>query len=583
MVQRGSCGGEAKSFSANQRSTDAATELSEKLGVTSEGKGPIMTNGMNVSRRDLFKFGGLAAITAAGAGALAGCAPQQKMASTGAAAAEDGSTYVGPSFLQKPAEITEFDEEHTYDVVVVGAGESGLSAMHAALEAGATVGALQSLSIVQTAGNMGASIDLTKTNEAGIKAVLSFINYKSDYRANLGQVETWARNSQEALAWWAEAAAKGGSESKPYDYTVNCNGHEVFFHANTYFHDEGHQKGALVIGDAVQAEGAEIFFETPCVQLLVEDGRVAGAIGETKDGTHVLLRASKGVIMAAGDYVGDSEMLYYYTPDAKGLHQAVDFRNGTGLKAAMWAGAQMCPASHTKMVHGEGPKVRFEMPYLFLDRHGKRFMDEGCCRMGYLNEFTNKYLAEVDFAESTAAKFFSIVPTNWEEHYDAWKDFSDISIHNAYRNVDPEAWIKGDTLEELAEGMIAYADEEGWAHDYTVEAIVESINRYNELVAAGNGDEDFGKRDEYMVPIEAPCYAVPRGANNIDALVDGLRCDGNFQCLDVDMRPIEGLFAVGNASGPFFGNSNYPMDIEGLSVGRAITSGFATGRYVAGL
>lgn len=164
----------------------------------------------------------------------------------------------------------------------------------------------------------------------------------------------------------------------------------------------------------------------------------------------------------------------------------------------------MCPASHTKMVHGEGPKVRFEMPYLFLDRHGKRFMDEGCCRMGYLNEFTNKYLAEVDFAESTAAKFFSIVPTNWEEHYDAWKDFSDISIHNAYRNVDPEAWIKGDTLEELAEGMIAYADEEGWAHDYTVEAIVESINRYNELVAAGNGDEDFGKRDEYMVPIEAP-------------------------------------------------------------------------------
>lgn len=127
----------------------------------------------------------------------------------------------------------------------------------------------------------------------------------------------------------AEAAAKGGSESKPYDYTVNCNGHEVFFHANTYFHDEGHQKGALVIGDAVQAEGAEIFFETPCVQLLVEDGRVAGAIGETKDGAHVLLRANKGVIMAAGDYVGDSEMLYYYTPDAKGLHQAVDFRNGT--------------------------------------------------------------------------------------------------------------------------------------------------------------------------------------------------------------------------------------------------------------
>ena len=425
-----------------------------------------------MSRRDLFKFGGVAAMGVAAAGALAGCG-QPKLAGTGdaAGAAGDGSTYMGPSFLNKPAEITDFAEEHTYDVVVVGAGESGLAAIHAALEAGATVGVLQSLSIVQTAGNMGASIDLTKTSEAGIKAALSFINYKSDYRANMGQVETWARNSQEALAWWAEAAAKGGSESKPYDYVVNCNGHDVYFHANTYFHDEGHQKGALVIGDAVQEEGAEIFFETPCVQLYVEDGRVAGAIGENKNGEHVLLKAAKGVIMAAGDYVGDTEMLYYYTPDAKGLHQAVDFRNGTGLKAAMWAGAQMCPASHTKMVHGEGPKVRFEMPYLFLDRHGKRFMDEGCCRMGYLNEFTNKYLAEVDFAEDTAVKFFSIVPTNWQEHYDAWKSFSDISIHNAYRNVDPEAWVKGETLEELAANMIAYADEQKWAHDYTVEAV----------------------------------------------------------------------------------------------------------------
>ncbi len=530
----------------------------------------------NFTRRDLFKFGGLAAMTAAGAGALAGCAPQPKMASTGDAAATDGATYVGPSFLQKPAAITDFAETHEYDVVVVGAGESGLAAIHAALEAGATVGVLQSLSIVQTAGNMGASIDLTKTSEAAIKSAISYISYKSDYRSNAGQVEAWARNSQEALAWWAEAAAQGGSESQPYDYVVNCNGHDVYFHANTYFHDEGHQKGALTIGDAVQAEGAEIFFETPCVQLVREGDRVTGAIGETKDGSHILLTAAKGVIIAAGDYVGDSEMLEFYTPDAKGLHQAVDFRNGTGLKAAMWVGAQMCPASHTKMVHGEGPKVRFEMPYLFLDRHGKRFMDEGCCRMGYLNEFTNKYLAEVDFAESTAAKFFSIVPTNWEEHYEAWKPFSDISIHNAYRNVDPEAWIKGDTLEELAANMIAYADEEGWAHDYTVEAIVESINRYNELVAAGEGDADFGKRDEYMVPIEAPCYAVPRGANNIDALVDGLWCDGNFQCLDAEMKPIEGLFAVGNASGPFFGNSNYPMDIEGLSVGRAITTGFVT-------
>ena len=369
-----------------------------------------------------------------------------------------------PASCRKPADITEFAETHEYDVVVVGAGESGLSAIHTALEAGATVGVLQSLSIVQTAGNMAAAVDLTKTDEAGVKACVSFVNYKSDWRSNAAQVEAWARNSQEALAWWEEAALAGGIESKPYDYSVSYNGHEFFLHANTYFHEEGHQKSALLIGEDLAAAGAEFYFETPCVQLYKEGERVAGAIGQNADGGYVLLKAAKGVILATGDYVGDTEMLEYYTPDAKGLHQAVDFRNGSGLKAGMWAGAQMCPASHTKMVHGESAAVRFEMPYLFLDRHGNRFMDEGCCRMGYLNEFTKKYLKEVDFADSTAAKFFSIVPMNWEEHYEQWKDFSDISIHNAYRNVDPEQWIKADTLEDLAEAMIAYADEQKWAH-----------------------------------------------------------------------------------------------------------------------
>lgn len=204
--------------------------------------------------------------------------------------------------------------------------------------------------------------------------------------------------------------------------------------------------------------------------------------------------------------------------------------------------------------------------------------------MGYLNEFSKKYLAETDFEDSTASKFFSIVPSNWEDYYEQWDALApyEISTNNAYRKVNPEKWLKADTFEELAQAMIDYANEQPWSHELTVDAIVASIKRYNELVASG-ADDDFGKRPEYLTPIEAPCYAVPRGANNIDAMLDGLEVDGNYQCLDADKKPIGGLFAVGNASGAFFGGGNYPMDIEGLSVGRAITTGYATGRYVAGL
>ena len=538
---------------------------------------------MEVTRRDLLKFGGLTAVGALGATALASCAPAASAGSGSGTATASGSEGY-PAFLQQPEPITEFANTREFDVVVVGAGESGLSAVHAALEAGASVACVQNINTVQTAGNMAAALDLDKTDEAGIKACISFINYKSDWRSNRDVVEVWARNSQEALAWWEEEAAKGGIESQPYDYSLTYNGYDFYLHANTYFHIEGaHQAAALVIGDALASRGAEFFFNTPCVQLYKEDDRVTGVIGEGDEG-HILFKASKGVIMATGDYVGNREMLDFYAPDTKGLHQAILFRDGSGLCAAMGAGAQMCAPSHTKMVHGEGAPVRFEMPFLFLDRHGERFMDEGCCRMGYLNEFSKQYLAETGFEDSTATKFFSIVPSNWQDYYEQWDALApyDISTNNAYRKVDPEKWIHGDTFEELAQAMIDYANEQPWDHDYTVESIVASIERYNELVAKG-ADEDFGKRPEYLTPIEAPCYAVPRGANNIDAMLDGLEVDGNYQCLDADRKPIEGLFAVGNASGRFFGGGNYPMDVEGLSVGRAITTGFATGRYVAGL
>ena len=40
---------------------------------------------------------------------------------------------------------------------------------------------------------------------------------------------------------------------------------------------------------------------------------------------------------------------------------------------------------------------------------------------------------------------------------------------------------------------------------------------------------------------------------------------------------------MGNASGQFFGGVDHPMDIEGLSIGRAITSGYVTDAHVAQL
>ena len=147
-----------------------------------------------------------------------------------------------------------------------------------------------------------------------------------------------------------------------------------------------------------------------------------------------------------------------------------------------------------------------------------------------------------------------------------------------------DQFVKGETFAELAANINAYMEAEEWHIDPIDEqTIVASIEAYNELCATG-ADGQFGKRADYLVPIEqGPFFAVPRGANSVPAVLGGLTVDENQQCLGAEGAPIEGLFAVGNASGQFYGGVDYPMDVEGLSIGRAITSGYVTGRYVATL
>ncbi len=538
-----------------------------------------------VTRRDVLK--GAAALSAAGVAASA-------LPLTHAVAAEEATDAEGnltvPSFLVKPEPITEFAETVDYDVVVVGAGEAGLSAIHTALEAGATVACLQNTSIPFTTGNMAACIDLEKTDEAAIQACLSMINWKSDFRSNRALVEMWARTGQEALAWWEQAGAEGGFESQPYDYSISYNHYDMFFHANTYFHLEGaHNDPAQVIAEQEAAAGCVFYYDTPAVQLKVEeDGSVSGAIGQREDGTYILVNAAKGVILCTGDYTGNLEMRDYYCPDAKGFQAGVALRDGSGFAMGMWAGAVITPPMHTKMCHNEPFPYRLEMPFLFLNYKGERFMDENCGgRMGYLNNYIREYLAETEFANTFVGKIWSIVPNNWQDYVEEWQAANpyEISTHNAYRDVDPSAWIQADTLEDLCAAINAYMEENGYGLDpIDTQTFVDQVNRYNELCAAG-ADDDFGKNPMYMVPIDsAPYYAVPRGnADASSAILAGLVIDGNGQCLDQYRRPIPGLFAAGNASGQFFGGVDYPMNIEGLSIGRAITSGYVTGGYVAGL
>ena len=132
----------------------------------------------------------------------------------------------------------------------------------------------------------------------------------------------------------------------------------------------------------------------------------------------------------------------------------------------------------------------------------------------------------------------------------------------------------GDTIEELAQTMGVPSD-----------ALAETVERYNQLCDAGY-DDDYGKQAGRLKAVrKAPFYAVARKPGVLCTL-NGIVTDAECRALDAERNVIDGLFAVGNCQGNFFGGLEHQMVIPGMSLGRAMTTGriaalVATGQHPA--
>ena len=91
-------------------------------------------------------------------------------------------------------------------------------------------------------------------------------------------------------------------------------------------------------------------------------------------------------------------------------------------------------------------------------------------------------------------------------------------------------------------------------------------------------DEDFGRDLAGTIPFTGTRFFALTTNSCVLATVGGLTIDGSCRVLDTDDRVIEGLYAVGNASGNFFAG-NYPRHIPGTSIGRAVTFGYVAAEH----
>ena len=521
-----------------------------------------------VSRRSALKAGSLAALGLAGACSV-GVATQVTVAE----AAADETSFV-PSFLVAPEAINEVSETKDYDVVVVGAGSAGMAAANRAAEEGARVAVVQKLAMASSQGFNAAGVSPAAT-DVQKAAFVSTLMSLCDLRPSRELLEAYANTSGEAIMWYRDLITRAGVElpaEEESTYVRDCNGYEVEF--MTARPSGTHASAVIAIAEYAQANGVDFYYEMPGVQLVTEGGAVTGVIAGV-EGSYVRFNAKKGVILATGDYQSNDEMIAFYCPDVLGFPPLAAQRDGDGHRMGVWAGGRIEPIGHTKMIHDLWMNAA---PYLMVGPDGNRFCDEHIPWFK-INTLMRPLMQGAYRDNPDFARIFSVVDSNYLAQAEAWAEFdSDISAKEvpgldemSLGTAELHITVTADTIEGLAEQM-----------GVEVEALTATVERYNELVEKG-ADEDFGKDARFLAPIATPpFYAVQRDFNwGLSATLGGLVVDTNNQVLNADDEPIPGLYAAGNTSGPFFGGIDYPMTFGGLSIGRAVTTGYIAGSAAA--
>jgi 3-oxosteroid 1-dehydrogenase len=327
-----------------------------------------------------------------------------------------------------------------------------------------------------------------------------------------------------------------------------------------------------------------LWLNTSATGLIVEDGRVVGVEAE-RDGQRVRIRATKGVILAAGGFPRNGEMRerYQRTPITDAWTVACPQNTGDAIRMAQEAGAALRFMDQawwlpTSLVPGgDMPQmilVERSLPgSMIVNNKGKRFVNEAA-------PFTDVVRAQYANHDETggAIPAFLIVDARFRKKYPLSPMLPGFTpkryIDNGYVKV-------GDTLEELA-GKCGI-DPQGLADE------VEKLNRY----AATGEDIDFKKGDSVidryfgdpavrpnpcLGPIDAPpFYAIELWPGDIGTS-GGLDTDAYARVLREDGSPIDGLYAAGNCAAAATGNA-YPG--AGATIGASMVFGYIAARHAA--
>jgi succinate dehydrogenase/fumarate reductase flavoprotein subunit len=562
-----------------------------------------MSNKETMNRRSFLGIVAALGATAAGS-SLVGCSPGGSTTGSStpeekAYAVDSAEQWYGSAPTISDADVVETIE---VDVLVCGSGHSGTACAMTlgSLEAGKVL-VIEKNATVGVGRTYIGAIDTTAQKEAGancdkLYAVNDLARYASN-RCDERLLKLWADNSGEAIDFMAsELAEYGITHVAETDRGEGYHGIYEMPNVHTKFIVPENGNFLTYMQQKAEGYGVEFRFETPLVSLIKDDsGKVAGAYAKTAEG-YLKINAGKGVILATGGYANDADLLQKLNPVGQEtviLDTSATGNAGDGIKAGIWAGG-IKDAVPTAMIFDRGigaPRIRGGYPYegagFFMNFGSQPFL-----RTTYRGERFCNEAAPYDFTLHSAwvASPEHVCCTFWDaNYYENVEAFHTVGCSRIVpSNAVPETQEGGgkdamNTTLEMYEGLIQKADTwEELAEKLGIPAdtLTQTIDRYNEL--AGKGvDEDFGKPAKDLIALKTPpFYGVVLGGTLLTTM-DGLRIDTNLNVVDAEAyEPIEGLYAIGDASGAFFCN-NYPELYVGVASGRSLTWAYLAAKGVA--
>src|SRR5882724_5811562 len=481
--------------------------------------------------------------------------------------------------------------DHTADVVVIGAGVSGLPA-------------------AITARDLGASVIVVDANyDIGGRGMLSggrvqlggghALQQKFEIKDNADQVFLdWVRHDdgesrysdRELVRVYADENAatfnfliENGVEfiEKPIGPVDASTLPRIFVTKEWHIPSEviaphrNRNGSGLVrrLAESARKKGAQILLKHKMTRIVREQptsGKVLGIVTRNGDAT-VNIRATKGVIIATGGHTGNVEFRRMFDPrlteEYQQACQPYVYQNADGEIAAMdigaslWAtaiqtsesGAAITKTRHIGCRWGYASLVYETDSLMFPQAKATGLTVKDWQDLIMVNQLGQRFWNEADgsYKFFNAAMAYNGDKTKLNGGGPIWAIFdADGATREKWNtkppNVDPDGYFfAADTLEELA-GKIRNPHQKQPMPGAT---LAEAVNRYNTFVAEG-ADKDF-KKPTPMHKIEKPPFYAAWSTPILHDTLTGLRTNTDAQVIDTRGKVIPGLFAAGEAQGGF--------------------------------